>query len=105
MGLTDGYLMTLDKQVVFPDIVNLGNINNIGAVDLYKGLPVYLLFQVLDGIMGNVLFIAGHKLYIVAHALDEKNFIVVEAHQLPITLNKYMICGSTADIIIAPGGG
>ena len=104
MGFTHRDLVSFNKQVVFADIVYLIDIDYIRTVNLDEGLPVHLLFQVLDGIMRDVLFIEGYKLYIVAHAFDEQNIIIVQPNQFAIAFNKNMIGGRAADVVF-PGRG
>lgn len=77
MGFTNGNLVALDIQVVLPYIVDFVDVDDVGAVHFDKTLPVYLLFQVFDGIMRDVLFFGRYKLYIIAHAFDKKNIVVV----------------------------
>ena len=77
MGLTYGDLVPFDKQIVFADIVYLVDIYYVRTMHLDEGLAVYFLFKVLDGIVCNVLFVEGHKLYIIAHAFNKQYIIIV----------------------------
>ena len=71
MGFTYRDLGSFDKQVVFADIVYLIDIYYVRAVNLDKALPVHFFFEVLDGIVGNILFIERYKLYVVTHAFNK----------------------------------
>jgi hypothetical protein len=67
MCLADRDLVSLNKEVIFPDIINLVDIDNIGAMNFHEVLLAYFLFEILDGIVGDVLFIAGYEFHIVSH--------------------------------------
>jgi hypothetical protein len=71
MGFTYRNFVPFYIQVVFADIVYLIDIYYVRAVNLNKALPVHFFFEVLDGIVGNILFIERYKLYVVAHAFNE----------------------------------
>src|SRR5882762_10051360 len=54
-------------------------------------LPAYFFFQVFNGIVRNVLFIGGNKFYIITHAFNIENVIVIKTDQFSIGLNKNII--------------
>jgi hypothetical protein len=99
VGLADGDLVAFDEQVVLADVVDLVDINDVGAVHLYKALPVYLFLQVLDGIVRHVFFISRNELYIVPHTFHIQDVIIVQANQFAITFYKNMVGSCAADVV------
>jgi len=105
MGFADGDLVPFNKQIIFADIVYLIDIYDVRTVHLDEALAVHFFFQVLDGIVSNVLFIGRNKFYVVAHAFDEQDIIVVQANQFAIAFNKDVVGSGAADVVFACVGG
>ena len=101
MGLAHGYFVALDIQVVLADVVDLGDVDDVRPVHFDKVLPVHFFFEVLDGIVRDVLLVGRNKFYIIAHAFDEQDIVVVQSHQFAIAFDKNVIGSRAADIVIA----
>ena len=95
ISLAHGNLVPLDEEQVFPHIVYLMEIHNIGAVDFQEMLLAHFLFQVFDGIVGNVFLVVDrYKFYIVTHAFYKQNRLIVQPDELSVCLDIYMITGA-----------
>jgi hypothetical protein len=91
VGLADRDLKALDIEIILPNVIDLGDIDDIRAVYLDEALLVDLFLEVLDGIVGYIFFIGGHEFHVIAHAFHEKDIVVLQPHQFAIALDENMV--------------
>ena len=93
VSLTDGNMVSPDIQCVLLDIIDGSKIYDIRPVNFQEFLAINLGFQVLDGVMGNVFFICGYKLHVIAHAFNIEDFFIFQPDEFSIDLDENMISG------------
>lgn len=57
---------------ITPDVIDLIDVDDIGAMHFYKGGTTQLFFHAFQGAVGYICLAGGYKLDVVAHALHKK---------------------------------
>jgi len=88
MTFPDGNLIPKDIDSVSADVVDLTEVDDIGAMDFEEGLAIELFFHILQGAVGHVVLGRGNKFNIVAHAFKEKDVVFPNFYQLIVGFNE-----------------
>lgn len=75
MAFADGDGVALYVYRIAPDVVDLIDIDDIGAMDFYEGRSTQLFFHAFQGTVGNIGLAGGDELDIVPHALHKKDIL------------------------------
>jgi len=86
--LADRYLVAKQVDRIAADIVDLGDIDDVGSVDLQEVGTDEFLFHILQRAIGDIIPGGGNEFHIVAHAFEEEDVILFQFDQFVFRLNE-----------------
>lgn len=84
----DGYLITKEVDRVAADIVDLGDVDDIRAVDFEEVGPDELLFHILQRTIGDIVARGRDEFDIIPHALEKEDIVFFQLDEFVFGLDK-----------------
>ena len=75
VALPDRDLIAKEINGIAADIVDLVDVDNVGAVYFEEVRADQFLFHILEGAVRDIVLDGGHEFYVIAHTLEEEDKI------------------------------
>ena len=82
MAFPNRNLISKEVNGISADIVDLGDVDDIGPVHFQKVGADQFLFHILKRAISNIVLTGGNEFYIIAHAFQKEDIVLFYFNQL-----------------------